>query len=247
MKNPTLLLTITALAAAIQTVSAQVMFTTTNDFSGWTPNDGSTVGFRPATTFSSDSSAINGGGNQSGPGGTSDSGSLGITWGINNFTGVAFSPGLAYLPSFMHAVDPGSLAAFNAEAGFGPGTTTAYSGVMQMVYTVPDDESGGGGYFQLGLILNYSGNFGFFFPSSTIDLGFAPNGQDMQLATIPYTINAVNAGLNYFSLGIAYNSNYQPVDEFYVDQIAVVPEPTTTALFGSGIAVLAFYARRRRA
>ena len=232
-------LSVGAGAFLLQNTSAQVLFTTYDDFAGWSGSIGTTAGQSTAWDF--DGSTINGLGNNGNAGGAGTAGSLSIvgpptgTW-----TDVAWSPGEAWLPLFMHAVDPGSLASWNAEAGYGPGTTVAYSGMIQMTYTFPDNE--GGSYFQLGIAFNYDGNWNAFFGSSIAYSSV--NGQNTTTVDIPYTINGVNAGLTYFNMGIMYNSDYAPVLPFYVDQIQIAPEPSSLALFGLGALGLAWLRRR---
>ena len=218
----------------------QTLFTTYDDFAGWSGSSGTTAGQSTAWDF--DGSTINGLGNNGNAGGAGTAGSLSIQGppAGNVWTDVAWSPGEAWLPLFMHAVDPGSLAAYSAESGYGPGTTVANSGVLQMTYTFPDNE--GGSYFQLGVAFNYDGNWNAFFGSS---VSYATvNGQDTTTVDIPYTINAVSAGITYFSMGIIYNSDYSPVLPFYVDNIQVIPEPSTAALVGLGALGLAMLRRR---
>jgi len=239
MKNPTLLITITALAATLQTVSAQVLFTTTNDFSGWSGNAGSTVG--STTDFDYDGSTVNGAGNLSNPGGVGGGGSLSVQWagGVGNFNPIAVAPYEGANQGFMSIIDPGQSVAGN--------TMAAYSGTLNLVYTLPDNE--GGNYFQLGILLQYAADSYYqqFFPAGSDTFLGTIDGFDTYKATIPYTITA--GAESGFGFSIIYNSNYSPLEPFYVDQIsvAVVPEPTTISLLASGVSVLALYARRRRA
>jgi hypothetical protein len=69
----------------------------------------------------------------------------------------------------------------------------------------------------------------------------------MYRTTIPYTITAGSANLGGLGFGIIVNSDYGSVMPFTVDNIQVVPEPGTMALFGLGTLGFAFLARRRRA
>jgi hypothetical protein len=251
------------MALAVQTVSAQNLFSTYSDFTGWANSDNggppsanpSTVG--PSSAWDYDGSTINGAGNNPGNsggsinvGGSSAAGSLSVTWGssVGSYGYPAFSPGEAYNPSFMHTIDPGSLAAYSAESGYGQGTTVAYTGTINMVYTKPDDESGGGGYFQLGIVLNYNGNFGQFFGGPETSLGMV-DGQPAYEVSVPYTINAGGpANLNYFMLGVIYNSNYQPVLPFNIDSISVVPVPEPSSLAFAALGGLCMFrvVRRRK-
>jgi hypothetical protein len=243
------------MALAVQTVSAQNLFSTYSDFTGWSGSAGASAG--PSSDWDYDGSTINGAGNNPGntgssinPGGSSPVGSLGITWASSagNYNNLAFSPGEAYNKSFMHTIDPGSLAAYTDESGYGAGTTVAYSGTLSMVYTIPDNEAGS--YFELGVDLAYTPNYySVFLPSSITPLngGLPVNGQITVEATIPYSITAGN-NLQGFAFGIAYNSDYQPVLPFYVDSISVVavPEPSSLALAALGGLCMFRVLRRRK-
>ncbi len=211
------------LSAHAQTVT---LFTTTNDFSQWSANAGSTIS--ADSTWSADTSTVNGVGNITAAGASGTSGSLSVTWAssVGGFNEIAAAPGESGNAAFLSAIDPGSSG----------NNSVAYSGVLFLDYSVPDNE--GGSYFGLGILLQYAANgyYGTFFPSSTTDLGIKDdNGQEVFRATIPYTINAGN--FNGFGFGIIYNSNYSPLNSFHVDAISVIAPavqpipPPLSALF----------------
>ena len=237
-------LSIGILAFVIQNASAQKLFTTYEDFAGWTGQADAPTTAGQSTAWDFDGVTINGLGNNGNAGGAGTAGSLAIQ-GIegpptNNWTSVAWSPGEAWLPLFMHAVDPGSLAAWTEESGWGNGTTVEHDGILRMTYTFPDNE--GGSYFQLGVAFNYNNHWNDYWGSS---VAYATvNGQDTTTVEIPYHIYGVSAGITYFSMGIMYSSDYAPVLPFYVDSIEVVPEPSTLALVGLGALGLALLRRR---
>ncbi len=234
---------------------AGVLFATSSDFTGWSPSGANTAA--ASTTIDLDGTTINGAGNDPGNSGgtlfagqTSTGGSLQMTWtpDLKNFGTLAFSPGEAFNPGFMAAIDPGSVAAFQPPA-FVSGSTAAFSGTLQMIYSIPDNNAGTGGFFQLGVDLAYNadGFFQTFFPTSTTNLS-SIGGLTLVQATIPYTITATagSPDLTGFGVGIAYNSNFAPTQPIFVDSISVLsaPEPASLALLSLGAAAL--LTRRRR-
>ena len=238
-----LLVSLVAVGWLVQNASAQTsLFTTTNDFSGWSSQNGDTVG--SSTLWDSDGGVVNGLGN-SNPGSSGTAGSLSINlngWTGGNYNSVSFGPDRSYSSTFLSAIDPGSTPVTYPPPNYNqvPGTTVAYSGQFSMVYTLPDNN--GGNYFQIGLVLNYNSDYSVGFGTVT-SLGTV-DGQTTYEATIPYTIKA--GSLTYFQFGLLYNGNYAPTTPFYVDDISVapVPEPATVALAAVGGAALLFFRRR---
>lgn len=209
----------------VASASASTLFTTQEDWAQWV-NSGSmtTTG---VNTVSLDSSTTNGVGNNTSPGGAGTSGSMQTVWGSGGYN-FFYGPGEQGNQAFMSAIDPGAVAGVSA---------AAYSGVLTVDYTKPPP--GTGNYFQLGLVLNYSDNFGQFFGTET------DHGNGTFTATIPYTINAV-AALGYFQPGLIYNSNYNTNTPFTIDNMVAVPEPTSVALMVLGCSALIGVAVRRR-
>lgn len=229
----TLLLSTALLGWLVQSASAQTLFTTTDDF-GLFSNGGAV----PSSSYYSDSSAVNGVGNNSG--GAGGVGSLQLTvpagWG-------PFCDGPGANQAFLSAIDPGAIAPWSAASSYGPGTLVAYSGTLSFdVYTGNLTD-----WNQFGVLFNYDGHWDNFFWDTTTDFTGA-DGRTWTHVEVPYTISANNAGLTYFGFSISRNAGAGVEGEIaYVDnfQVAVVPEPGTLALLGLGLA--GFLLRRRPA
>ncbi len=245
MKKLTLAASVGLLAFVMQSASGQTtLFTTYSDFTGWAGSGGvggSTVNPVTSTIFDYDNSIINGAANTPG---TSGGGSLEIqNNSAGNYNAMAYSYGFGFNQAAMTAIDPGSTAYSYPPPTytFVAGDTVAYSGIMTFYYTLPDNE--GGNYLQLGVDLSYNGDNGYGYSFGSSSFVGTVNGYSTYLETIPYTIAA--STLSYFSIGIAWNSNYNPILPWYVDDIQVVPEPGTMALLGMGGLGFAFITRRR--
>jgi hypothetical protein len=204
------------------------LFTTVSDFNQWSHSGDTNIG---TPNYDWDLSTINGLGNTTAAGAADTPGALLIQLGnpTNNYQFPAFSPGEQNNQGFLSALDPGAVA----------GSSLAqYSGTLTMTYSIPATTAGT--YYELGVVLNYDGNFGQYFPASTTSGGVV-DGQPTTVASIPYTVNATS--MSYFQLGIIYNSDYAPTGPIYVDDIEV-PEPASIGMLGAGVAMLTL--RRRK-
>ena len=155
-------------AFAQYAVSTVPLWTTEDDFTGWTAEGVATsVTPVPSSTYDLDGSTTNGVGNIANAGATGTAGGLEINTGSNVLTtygGVAEAPGNALSSqTFMNAFDPGGTAP----------NTVSYSGTMYLTYSNPQF-AGAACYFQFGIQMNYAGNDGtneyygpILFPSST--------------------------------------------------------------------------------
>jgi len=205
------------------------LFTTQTDFSAYTADAGYTAA--PSGAYDADGSNVNGLGTAGG--GTGTPGSLELTGFSGTYGEAAYNYNESGNQAFLNVFDPGALVGSNL---------ATYSGVLQMTYTLPDDN--GGNYFQLGILINatnqYTQVFGTDSSLGTVD------GLTTVLATIPYTVTATPSGGGfYLGFNILYNSNYAPTLPYYVDNIqAVVPEPASIGLLGA--ASLLTMRRRRR-
>lgn len=199
------------------------LFNTYDDFTnGWTASGGDLI--QATNDWSLDGSTTNGLGNTNAPGATgATSGSLLLYWSSveTGFGTIATGPVEQDNPAFLQAIAPG----YDANTLASPG---AY-GNLYVTYSQPDN-SQGGNYFQIGIALSYAGNGysywnnSIFFPSKTTDLNMQDNnGYEVYQATIPYNIQA---GYLYgFTPYIFVNSNYQPTNGFYIDNISVSSAP----------------------
>lgn len=234
----TLFLSLGMLGWLVQSASAQSLFTTTNDFAQFNGGAGTV-----SSLYYSVASTVNGIGNNANPGGTGGIGSLQLTapGGWNGWVSGSSSPGQEGNQAFLSAIDPGAIAAWSAGSGYGPGTLTAYSGTLSF------DLYGGNftDWSWFGVNFNYNGNWGPQWASTSSNFTGA-DGQTWTHFEVPYTINAVSAGLSYFQMGIAENAGSIAGQTFYVDnfQVTPAPEPGTMALVVAAGTALLFLRRR---
>jgi hypothetical protein len=215
-----------ALAAGAGVAPAGVLFTTAEDFAQWNDGDNSDgiqeVG---VASGSIDASTTNGLANNTAAGAAGTSGSLSATW-ISGTYDFFFGPGIQGNAAAL--ADLGTTAA---------ATATPTNGILQFDYIEPPP--GTGNYFQLGVVLNYDGNFGQFFGSSV------NNGNGTFTATVPYTINP-HPALSYFQLGLIYNSNFNTATPFTVDNVLVVPEPASATVLAAAGGLITLRRQRSR-
>jgi hypothetical protein len=231
-----LLLPIGILGWLVLSASAQVSYTTTNDF-GFFNSGGGTV----SSLYYSDSSTVNGIGNPLAAGGAGGIGALQLT-ATGGWSGwLAGSDFAGPTAGFFSAIDPGGSRPYSPESGYGPGTLVANSGTISFdIYRGNFTD-----WNWFGVNFNYDGYWGPFWATTSTDFTGA-DGQTWTHFEVPFTINAT-AGITYFGMGIAQNAGAIAGQTFYIDnfQVAVVPEPGTFALLGlSALSAVCF---RRRA
>jgi subtilisin-like proprotein convertase family protein len=211
MKRTSLAAATGLLALLAQSLSAQVLYTTTNDFTG-----------AVSTLYSSDSSTVNGIGNQTNPGGTGVLGSKQVA-SANGWQGWLTGSDLPSPTSNVWAqIDPGGTRPWSAESGGGPGTFVANSGTITF-----DIYRGNLGDVNdsWGITFNYNGFWGPFWASSVTPFTGA-DGRTWARVVIPYTINATS-NVTYFGWALASQSysGSNTGQLFYVDNFAMYVAP----------------------
>jgi hypothetical protein len=213
------------------------VYTTVEDFggshqgSGWSGNTAVA-----SAAWDYDGSAVNGQANAL-PGGAGTAGSLAI-----NPVGSTLGWTLLdeqYVGSFASAV-----LAFNP--GFSGGNLPAVTGTLTYIYTLPDNAGGGAGTFVTPMMgFNMTGYWNMWDATSSDYLGIV-GGKETYRANFTYSIPATT-GLGYLNLMIGMNTDYAPIETFYIDDIQVepIPEPATLSLLGLG-AVTALLVRRSK-
>ena len=213
-----IILSIGAFAFAIQNLPAQSLFTTTNDFVGWSS---SSLTATPTASVDLDGASVNGLGNTVDPGSAGTPGSLSLVWQSGTYDYI-YSPGEQGNALFLSALENASTLTFD--------------------YTTPP--AGTGNYFSLGLVLNYQSEFDQLTPASTTSLGGGVTQATFNFGAEASKLASQQAGdggsFTYFQLGVIYNSNYNTATPFNVDGFAVTPAPEPGALALFGLCALGF-------
>lgn len=202
-----LTVSILAAAAAIlllsvgQTQATTSLFTTQDDFSGW--SGGAQYTLLPIATPDEDGSNVNGLGNTTGS--SLGAGSLLGAWNSGSFD-YLFSQGEQSNVSFLTALGTGG----------------------NIIFDYQQPPAGSGNYFQLGVVLNYPGHFDQTFgPTGPVDLG---NGWLEQTVPYTYTGDLAPSYFQ-IGLIVNSNFTGAPlyVDNIRTDAVPV-PEPASIVL-----------------
>jgi hypothetical protein len=214
--------------------SAQVLYTTQEDFSAAVSANGAaiTVG-PPGVTGDTDGSTTNGLANSANPGGAGTAGAL-------------------FLQTNTLSYNQANLGDEATNAGFLNALKT--HSMFALDYTLPQDiVKGSGGYFEIWGVFNWSGGYqqinnNAFFTDANLLAG---------KHTVTYDYSALQAGLpttapGYFQMFLVLNSGGALTPsaniQVYIDNIRTipVPEPASLALLGSAVPALVLVARRWR-
>jgi PEP-CTERM motif len=226
-----IILGVGVLSAASLTASAQVLFTTQNDFTPWTGSGSVAAG----AAGDADLSTINGLGDLGAPGGTGTAGALGIS-----------GQSIGWNPAQSQSEQ--NNAAFIAALWNNNELSLTYT-LTESMTTAPN------GYWQLVPVFNnnqgYTGlnNANFFSVANgtllagtyTVTYSYTPSSLILPTA----------AGQDsYFQLLVVANSGGSLVggnQQYYIDniQVSTVPEPASFALAGLGAAALLIFRRRK--
>ena len=212
--------------------SANVLYTTQEDFASAISASSTNVTVGPPGTLGdSDSSTVNGLGNTSNPGGAGTAGALFVQQNILGYEQVNLGD---------EAANANFLAALKN------------NNTLSMTYTLPQTlTTGANGYFQLSWVFNWTGGYQGFNNNSFF------NGANLTAGThtVTFDYSSLQAGLpttqpSYFQLFLIANSGGSlspgaPVP-FYIDDIEAVPEPASLTLLALGIPALVVVARRAR-
>jgi MYXO-CTERM domain-containing protein len=225
-----------ALGAWLHGASAQVLYSTTNDFASFSSG---TV----SSSYYSVSDSLNGIGNSSNPGGAGGIGSLQFATPGGYNTGVLSFPDPT--AASLTALSPGSTRQWSAESGYGPGSMLATSGTITFDIYTGNLTS----WSSWGINLNYNDNYINCWASQATNFVGA-DGNTWTEVVIPYTTGAASS-MTYFGMSLAENADSSTAGEtVYVDNVqvlqpAAVPEPGVSALAAmGGLGMLGLLRRR---
>jgi hypothetical protein len=224
-----IILGVGVLSAASLTASAQVLFTTQDDFTPWTGSGSVAAG----AAGDADLSTINGLGNLTAPGGTGTAGALGIS-----------GQALGWNPAQSQSEE--NNAAFIAALWNNNELSLTYTLTASMT-TAPD------GYWQLVPVFNNNQGYAQLNNPNFFSVANGTLSAGTHTVTYSYTpsssiLPTVAGQDTYFQLLVVKNSGGSLVggdQQWYLDNIQVVPEPATFALAGLSAVTLLIFRRRK--
>lgn len=210
-------------ALLVQSASAQLLFTTYEDFLQWQSANG--FGVTAVKNPDSDGGNINGLGNTNAFGSVGTSGALAIQWpqGGIPYNYAAGTPGEQGYTNFIAALEqPGKALTFDYKAP----TSVSPTGST-------------GTYFNVGIVVNCQGRYDQLLAMSTASLGGGWTRATIDWGTewsnlvhqaaINLAASTDNVAFTYFQLVVIYNSDYNPVTPYYVDNFVMRDAPGTPA------------------
>jgi hypothetical protein len=240
--------------AGAASASPTILFSTTQDFSSWTGNNGGTpvVSTVATVTTPTEGGTVNGVGANSPTGdvagATGTAGALQITFPHGTAAGgnpgsynvVATGPNISgtyankvYTPTAaINAIDSGGMLTFDVK----PPTGNSFFLAPYFLVNAP------GQYSQLQTTLSSTADANGFYTAS-VSLAGIPNVAAEEANSYSTTHNG------YFNVGVIFNSGTPAGSEAYITNIEVTPtpEPASIGLFGIGAAGLLLLGRKRMA
>jgi len=199
--NFVIVLAAVSASASAYAAGGRTLWTTQEDFTGWSAGNAGEQSLAPVATPDSDGSSTNGSANYTAPGAAGTAGSQSVTWSSGTF-------------NYFYSTDLGANTSLQTYMGT--------QGVIKFDYTYPQIHVGS--YFSLGAVLNYDtapyANFYFqqFFGTNSA----TANANGFNTTTIDYTGFLPTTAKDYFQIGVIYNSDYSPLDPYYVDNFHVI-------------------------
>jgi len=191
------------------------LWTTQQDFTvvasgnaGWNAGNAGEQTIATVATPDSDGSATNGSANFTAPGVAGTAGALSVQW-----VGAQANPnyGVFYGPDLVH------LSGLLADMGT--------QGIIKFDFTYPQVHVGT--YFDPEIVLNYDSNVptpysSFYYQQFDGSTTATPNANGFYTKTIAYTGFNNATTKDYFQIGVIYNSDWSPLDPYYVDNFRLI-------------------------
>ena len=195
----------TLMVANQASAQGRTLWTTQEDFTvappmsnaGWAQGNAGEQTLTPVATPDSDGGSTNGVANYTAPGAAGTAGAESVQWGTGTY-------------NFFYGPD------LSANTSTPLRNYMGTQGIIKFDYTIPQIHVGT--YYHLGIVLNYNGNFQTFFGTETT----TANANGYYTNTVPYTGFNSAAISSYFQIGVIFNSDYSPLDPYYVDNFHLI-------------------------